>query len=85
MQGIMNVLDRTGHTEYAWAEGATSTEVGDGPLDPAFVAAEFDRLRAEGHLAFVQQGKENIQLLRDEPFDPLTHERVTMVPAFQGG
>lgn len=82
MKGEMRVLDSSGHSTLTW-----DTEVSDGPLDPEVVEAEFNRLVAEGHLAFATVetdagAKENVQI---RTFDPAEHQQVTMVPQFVGG
>lgn len=78
LEGVVNVLDSSGDTTLEWSAEQ------DNKLDPDYVKGEFDRLIAEGHLAFntdtVTHESEQIKT-----FDPKVHHWVTVAPLFVGG
>lgn len=76
MQGIVKVLDASGHTTLAY-----DTETGDG-LEAAI--AKFNAtVTALGAAAFNTSVKPGERIIG--PFDPKAQSEVTIVPQFQGG
>lgn len=78
MQGTLHILDRSGDTELAW-----DTEVKNGPLDPEYVEAEFNRLVRQGYLLFGTRPDGTNE--RIQQFDPSKYSKVTASPMFVGG
>lgn len=86
MKGSMEILDRSGHTTLEWdtEKQTKNRDPSNGPLDPEFVAAEFDRLVSQGWLG-VSTDPETKEKSKISRLRPSVHEQVTMIPPMAGG
>lgn len=73
--GIMEIMDRTGHTSLTWNK--------DVPLEVGIARTAFDKAVKEGYQAF-NVDEDDERGSRMSTFDPAA-EKVMLVPQLRGG